>query len=55
MPLVKSLLLCYWGWRAYRRGVPLFLGLILGEFIVGSIWGLIGGVLRRPTYVFWPY
>ena len=52
---LKSLVLRYGGWRMYRRGVPLFLGLILGEFVVGSLWGLIGVVLQRPTYVFWPY
>jgi hypothetical protein len=53
--LLKAVLLRYGGWRSHRRGVPLFLGLILGEFVVGSLWGLLGVALRRPTYVFWPY
>jgi hypothetical protein len=53
--LLKTVLLRYGGWQSYRRGVPLFLGLILGEFVVGSLWGLIGVAIRRPTYVFWPY
>lgn len=53
--LIKTAIVRYGGWRLYRGGVPLFLGLILGEFVVGSIWGLLGVALRRPTYVFWPY
>jgi hypothetical protein len=53
--VLKSLVLRYGGWRVYRRGIPLFLGLILGEFVVGSVWGLVGVLLKRPTYVFWPY
>lgn len=53
--MLKVVLLRYGGWRMYRRGVPLALGLILGEFVVGSLWGLLGVALRRPTYVFWPY
>jgi hypothetical protein len=53
--MLKTVLLRYGGWRSHRRGIPLFLGLILGEFVVGSLWGLLGVALRRPTYVFWPY
>jgi uncharacterized membrane protein YraQ (UPF0718 family) len=33
--------------------VPLFLGLILGEMVMGSIWSLIGIVFNIPTYSFW--
>ena len=51
---IKSLLLKYGGLRAYRRALPLFLGLILGECILGSLWTLIGISLDIPTYSFWP-
>jgi len=39
----------------YARLVPLFVGLVLGEFFVGSIWGLIGAIGRFTTYRFWAY
>ena len=51
---IKSLLLKYGGLRAYRRALPFFLGLILGECILGSLWTLIGIGLDFPTYSFWP-
>ena len=31
----------------------MFLGLILGEFIVGGFWTLIGTFMGVPTYAFW--
>ncbi|HIE50280.1 MAG TPA: hypothetical protein EYP85_00850 [Armatimonadetes bacterium] len=50
---VKKLVLRYGGLRAYRRVQPFFFGLILGEFVVGSLWqiaGLLGGF---TAYAFW--
>lgn len=38
--LAKTLILRVGGMRAYRRGVPFFLGIVLGHFFVaGLIWG----------------
>jgi hypothetical protein len=51
--LVKGVLLRYGGLPAYRRAMPFFLGLILGDCVVGSLWLLVGLVLGIPTYVFW--
>jgi hypothetical protein len=44
----------YGGLPSYRRAVPFFLGLILGEVTVGSLWTLLGIALGIPTYDFWP-
>jgi hypothetical protein len=52
--IVKSLLLRYGGLRAYRQALPFFLGLILGECVIGSLWMLIGILFNIPTYAFWP-
>jgi hypothetical protein len=52
--IIKTLLLRYGGLRAYRRALPFFLGIILGECILGSLWTLIGIALDVPTYSFWP-
>jgi len=41
------------GIRGYRRSIPFFLGLILGDFVVGSLWATIGIILHVPVYVFW--
>jgi hypothetical protein len=35
--------------------MPFFFGLILGEFVVGSIWSVIGTVTGINTYAFWVY
>ncbi len=39
--LIKRIILKYGGLRAYRDVLPLFLGLVLGDFVLGSVWGII--------------
>jgi len=41
------------GLSLYRRCRPFFLGLILGDCLMGCAWALIGVVLGLPTYSFW--
>jgi hypothetical protein len=50
--LIKAPLLKYGGIRAYRKALPLFLGLILGDFVLGSMWGIMGLLTGEPTYTF---
>ncbi|MCS7252760.1 MAG: DUF6785 family protein [Armatimonadota bacterium] len=38
----KGVLLRYFGTTAYRRALPFFLGLILGDFAHGGLWTLVG-------------
>lgn len=40
--LIKSCFLRYGGITLYRRSLPFFLGLILGDYVTGSVWSLIG-------------
>lgn len=49
----KLAVLRYGGLRLYRRALPFFLGLILGETVVGCAWSLAGIGWRIPTYSFW--
>ena len=52
--LIKSALIKYGGHKVYHRFIPMFLGLTLGEFVVGSILNL-GSLalgLRRP-FAYW--
>ena len=53
--LAKGLVLRYFGAHAYRPAIPFFVGLVLGEFVVGSFWNLAGIVTGIETYHFWPY
>jgi hypothetical protein len=52
--LLKLMILRYGGLRAYRQALPFFLGMILGECVLGSVWTLVGIALDTPTYSFWP-
>ncbi|MCC7495075.1 MAG: hypothetical protein IT204_22190 [Fimbriimonadaceae bacterium] len=49
----KSLCLKYGGSRLYRQVLPAAIGLILGEFVVGSLWSLYGVATKVPVYSFW--
>nr|WP_309691055.1 DUF6785 family protein [Armatimonas sp.] len=51
--ILKGLILRYGGVRMYRQAMPFFLGLILGQCIVGSFWHLIGWALDIQPYSFW--
>lgn len=52
--VVKILILRYGGLTIYRKCVPFFLGVILGECLMGGFWNLIGIAREVPTYAFWP-
>lgn len=41
------------GLRGYRRSIPFFLGLIIGDFVLGSVWATISLIFHIPMYVFW--
>ncbi len=51
--IVKTMLLRYGGLVLYRRSLPFFYGLILGQFIPGSLLNLWGVWSNVPTYQFW--
>lgn len=50
---LKVVTLRYGGLKLYKELIPLFLGLILGEMIMGSLWSLIGLAFNIPYYNFW--
>lgn len=51
--LIKWIILKYGGPVRYRKIAPFFLGLILGEFTIGSLWTILGIIAGIPTYGFW--
>lgn len=42
------------GLPLYRRWIPFFLGLILGDFVAGSLWNVAGMIGHFHPYDFWP-
>jgi hypothetical protein len=51
---IKGVLLRYGGLGLYRRALPFFFGVILGECVSGGAWTLFGLLTDIPTYAFWP-
>jgi len=48
--LIKLLLIRYGGMRLHRRAIPFFLGLILGDYTIGSFWAAYGPLRGFRTY-----
>jgi hypothetical protein len=51
--MFKSLILRYGGRGGFHRSLPFFIGLMLGQFVVGSLWNIYGIIRDVPTYQFW--
>ena len=52
--IVKQAILRFGGPKVYRNLVPLFLGMILGQYIMGSLWTLLSEVIKKSVYGFFP-
>ena len=50
--VLKRAILRYGGLRLFRKLAPFFLGLILGQYVVGSLWTLVGIAFRTPVHSF---
>ncbi|HVK03216.1 MAG TPA: DUF6785 family protein [Armatimonadaceae bacterium] len=53
--LAKKLTLQYGGIKAYRAALPFFLGLILGDYIVPTLWGVFGMLTGYQQYMSFPH
>jgi hypothetical protein len=51
--LLKVIILRYGGRGGFQRSIPFFLGLMLGQFVIGSLWNIWGIIVQIPTYQFW--
>ncbi len=52
--IVKLSLLHYGGMTIYNKALPLFEGLIVGDAVMATFWGLTGVLFKRRTFSFWP-
>ena len=50
--LLKWIILKYGGIRWHRKAIPFFLGIVLGEFLVGTFWSLLGVITDQRMYRF---
>ena len=50
----KRMLFASGGIRSYRQALPLFLGLIFGQFLAGSLWSLMGVIFNKNMYTLFP-
>jgi hypothetical protein len=50
--LAKWTILKFGGLRLYRKASAFFMGLVLGQFVMASFWGLLGTILGRHMYRF---
>ena len=48
--LLKASILRYGGMKLYRQGLPFFLGLILGDFVSGSVWSILGTLFHLNLF-----
>lgn len=52
--ICKAVVLKAGGLKTYRKATMFFFGLMLGEFVVGCSWTILGMILNIRTYDFWP-
>ena len=51
---LKAIVLKHGGLQSYRRAIPFFLGIALGDYVLGSIWSIASIATNTPLYQFWP-
>ncbi|MDQ2798330.1 MAG: DUF4133 domain-containing protein, partial [Armatimonadota bacterium] len=52
---IKAVVVRYGGVKIYRQVLPFFLGLILGDYIVPTLWGLWGTAAHTQVYMSFPH
>jgi hypothetical protein len=52
--LCKVVALRYGGIRAYRAALPFFIGLILGDYVIASLWTIAGSITGTTMYRCFP-
>ena len=52
--IFKVVTIKYGGFKLYRRLLPMFLGLVLGDFFIGGVFGVAGALIPKPGYCVFP-
>jgi hypothetical protein len=53
--VVKRFVLFAGGPKMFRRAIPFFVGLVLGQHVIGGSWTILGMFTDRQVYRFFPY
>jgi hypothetical protein len=53
--VLKTVILRYGGIRLYRAALPFFLGLILGDYVVPTLWAIYGTISGQQMYLAFPH
>lgn len=51
---LKVIVLRVGGIRAYRKALPFFIGLLLGDYVIACLWSIAGVILDIPMYRVFP-
>lgn len=51
--VIKWAILKFGGLRTLRRAYPFFIGVIIGEYAIGSFWSALSVILQKRMYAFW--
>lgn len=51
--LAKIFVMRHGGLRSFRAVRPFFIGLVLGDVVLGCFWSLLGAILKLKLYSFW--
>lgn len=51
--VIKWALLKFGGIKSYNKAIPFFMGLVLGDFVVGCYWGIMSLIVGEPLYTTW--
>jgi len=51
--LIKAIILKFGGLKLYRKAGPFFFGIVLGDYVIGSLWSIIGTSLGIQVYRVW--
>ncbi len=52
-PIEELAIIRYAGGAGYQTWMPFFLGLILGDYVVGGVWSLVSLITGEKMYAFW--
>ena len=51
--IFKVSILRFGGLKLYKAALPFFFGIILGDFLIGGVWTLLGLFYGIPIYSVW--
>jgi hypothetical protein len=50
----KVMIIRYGGMKMYRQALPFFLGMVLGDYVISSLWAILAWCLKMEIYRCFP-